>query len=301
MPWLLSQVQNMPPSPSPNPKPSPSPNPAITEQSSGFFDVLLYAPARFSDFLRRVTDIKNSAASRKLRMSPSVGLWLTLALVGLVISANSYFLGFQELSGSAAEPLTTVIPLGRGDTVFRPMALFPPVLQLISHVVNFSSWLVGLLIPDIPLMSGAPEWNPTPRPTVWSNATLALAWWVGAFGSILISSTQGLFTRTSSLGNQRAYAVRLNKINAIDLNPKAIAPAKREVRKANNYGRSAIWLMCLLAVAGWGWELFIANGALDGTNFDTTTRWIYGLASTFMAELCWAIADFSGKKIDTDI
>ena len=208
----------MPPSVSPT---NPNPTPVITPTSSGFFDVLFYAPARLSDFLRRVTDIKNSSASKKLKMSPVVGLWLTLALVGLIISANSYFLGFQELSGGGgAQPLTTVIPLGRVDTVFRPMALFPPVLQLFSHVVNFSSWLVGLIIPDIPFMDASPAWNPTPRPTVWSNATLALAWWVGAFGSVLISSTQGLFTRTSSLGNQRAYAARLNKINAIDLNPK---------------------------------------------------------------------------------
>ena len=59
--------------------------------------------------------------------------------------------------------------------------------------------------------------------------------------------------------------------------------------------------MFLVALAGWGWEFFVANGALDGTNFDGTARWIYGLASTFMAELCWAIADFSGQKIDPDI
>ena len=26
-------------------------------------------------------------------MSPGVGLWLTLALIGVVISANSYFIG----------------------------------------------------------------------------------------------------------------------------------------------------------------------------------------------------------------
>ena len=275
--------------------------PQVTPTKDSFIELLLYALPRFSDLLRRITDIKNSAASRKLRMSPAVALWLSLALVGLVISANSYFVGFQTWQPDA-NTITTVIPLGREDIAFRPMALFPPVLLWVSKVVNFSMWVVGWVIPDFPFTQGAsPQWNPTSRPTVWSSATLALAWWVGAFGSILISSTQGLFTRSVPLGKQREYAARLNKISKIDLNPKAIAPAKREVRKANNYGRTAIWGMFLVAVAGWGWEFFVANGALDGTNFDETARWIYGLASTFMAELCWAIADFSGQKIDPDL
>ncbi len=293
MPWLLGQARIMPPSSTR----TPTQTPAVTPPRDGFLELLLYAVPRFSDFLRRLTDIKNSAASRKLKMSPAVGLWLTLALIGVVISANSYFVGFQELQPDTSTALTTVIPLGRADMVFRPMALFPPVQQMLAAVVNFAMWLVGGLIPDMPLM----QWTPTPRPTVWSNATLALAWWVAAFGSVLISSTQGLFTRTTSLGKQREYAMRLNKINRIDLNPKAIAPAKREVSKANNYGRAAIWGMCLLAVAGWGWELFVANGALDGTDFNQKARWIYGLASTFMAELCWFIAEYSGQKLDPDL
>ena len=275
--------------------------PQVTPTQDSFIELLLYALPRFSDLLRRITDIKNSAASRKLRMSPAVALWLSLALVGLVISANSYFVGFQTWQPDA-NAITTVIPLGRADIAFRPMALFPPVLLWVSKVVNFSMWVVGWVIPDFPFTQGvSPQWNPTVRPTVWSSATLSLAWWVGAFGSILISSTQGLFTRSVPLGKQREYAARLNKISKIDLNPKAISPAKREVRKANNYGRTAIWGMFLVAIAGWGWEFFVANGALDGTNFDETARWIYGLASTFMAELCWAIADFSGQKIDPDL
>ena len=273
----------------------------ITPSQDSFAELLLYALPRFSDLLRRVTDIKNSSASRKLRMSPSTALWLTLALVGIAISANSYSIGIQEWLPDA-DTITTVIPLGRDDVAFKPLALIPPVLLWLSKLVNFSMSLVSGLIPDLPLSDGsAPQWNPAYRETVWNQATLALAWWVGAFGSILISSTQGLFTRTVPLGKQREYANRLNKISRIELNPKAIAPARREVRKANNYGRAALWGMFIVALAGWGWELFVANGALDGTNFDTTARWIYGLASTFMAELCWAIADFSGKKIDSDI
>lgn len=59
--------------------------------------------------------------------------------------------------------------------------------------------------------------------------------------------------------------------------------------------------MFLLAIAGWGWELFIADGALDGSTFDTTARWIYGLSSTFLAELAWFIAEHSGKNLDTDL
>ena len=279
----------------------PAPTSQVTPSQDSFFELLLYALPRFSDLLRRITDIKNSAASRQLKMSPAVALWLSLALVGLVISANSYFVGFQTWQPDAST-ITTVIPLGRDDVVFRPMALFPPLLLWLSKVINFSMWLVGLVIPDIPFTNGAsPQWNPTVRPTVWSSATLSLAWWVGAFGSVLISSTQGLFTRSVPLGKQREYAARLNKISRIELNPKAISPARREVRKANNYGRTAIWGMFLVALAGWGWEFFVANGALTGTNFDETARWIYGLASTFMAELCWAIADFSGQKIDPDL
>ena len=283
------------------PVPTASTTPQVTPAQDSFLELLLYALPRFSDLLRRITDIKNSAASHRLRMSPAVALWLSLALVGLVISANSYFVGFQTWQPDA-ETITTVIPLGRGDVAFRPMALFPPLLLWLSKIVNFSMWLVGLVIPDIPFTNGAsPQWNPMQRPTVWNSATLALAWWVGAFGSILISSTQGLFTRSVPLGKQREYAARLNKISKIDLNPKAITPAKRAVRKANNYGRTAIWGMFLVALAGWGWEFFVANGALDGTSFDQTARWIYGLASTFMAELCWAIADFSAQKIDPDL
>lgn len=294
----MATTRKTPPRQTPTPTP---PTPQVTPSQDSFLELLLYALPRFSDLLRRITDIKNSAASKKLRMSPAVALWLSLAIVGLVISANSYFVGFQTWQPDA-ETITTVIPLGRGDVAFRPMALFPPLLLWLSKVVNFSMWLVGLVIPDIPFTKGAsPQWNPTVRPTVWSSATLALAWWVGAFGSILISSTQGLFTRSVPLGKQREYAARLNKISKIDLNPKAITPAKREVRKANNYGRTAIWGMFLVALTGWGWELFVANGALDGTSFDETARWIYGLASTFMAELCWAIADFSGQKIDPDL
>jgi hypothetical protein len=269
----------------------------ITPQSSSFAEVLFYAVPRFSDMLRRLSDIKNSAASKPLKMSPSTGLWLTLALIGLIISANSYFVGFQELAPDPTN-LTTVIPLGREDTIFRPMALIPPLLNWLAAVVNFGTGLVSLALPES-LQVGI--WNPADRPTVWSNATLALAWWVGAFGSILISSTQGLFTRTTSLGKQREYAARLNKIARIELNPKAIAPAKREVAKANNWGRGAVWAMCLLAVAGWGWELFVANGALTGTTFDLKSRWIYGIASTFMAELCWFVAQRSGREIDTTL
>ena len=283
------------------PTPTTPTTPQITPSKDSFLDLLLYALPRFSDLLRRITDIKNSAASQRLRMSPAVALWLSLALVGLVISANSYFVGFQTWQPDA-ETITTVIPLGRGDVAFRPMSLFPPLLLWLSKVINFSMWLVGLVIPEAAFTHGTvPQWHPTVRPTIWSSATLALAWWVGALGSILISSTQGLFTRSVPLGKQREYAARLNKISKIDLNPKAISPAKREVRKANNYGRTAIWGMFLVALAGWGWEFFVANGALDGTRFDQTARWIYGLASTFMAELCWAISDFSGQKIDPDI
>ena len=271
----------------------------ITPASSDFLDVLFYAPARFSDLLRRMTDFKNAGAARKLKMNPTVGLWLTLALIGVVISANSYFVGFQELNN--VDGLTTIIPLGRDDVAFAPMALFPPVLMWLAAVVNFASWLMGLIIPDLSQLAASPAWTPTPRPTVWSNATLALAWWVGFGGSVLISSTQGLFTRSVPLGKQREYAERLNRIARIELNPKAIAPAKREVAKANNYGRSVVWLLCLMAVGGWAWELFVANGALDGSTFDTQARWIYGLASTFMAELCWLVADQSGKKIDPNI
>ena len=297
---MAANTRTTPPRKTP-PPPKPPATPQVTPPKDSFLELLLYALPRLSDLLRRITDIKNSAASKRLRMSPAVALWLSLALVGLVISANSYFVGFQSWQPDA-ETITTVIPVGRDDIAFRPMALFPPLLLWISNVVNFSMWLVGLVIPDIPFTNGAsPQWNPTLRPTVWSSATLALAWWVGAFGSILISSTQGLFTRSVPLGKQREYAARLNKISKIDLNPKAIAPAKREVRKANNYGRTAIWGMFIVAVAGWGWEFFVANGALDGTSFDQTARWIYGLASTFMAELCWAIADFSSQKIDPDL
>lgn len=268
----------------------------ITPPPDSLVDLLVYAAPRLSDWLRRLTDIK-SGTTAKLRMSPSTGLWLSLALVGIAISANSYAVGIQGLPLADGDFLTTVIPLGRADATFRPMVLFPPVLLWLSHVVNFCVAAVGLLIPDLPLMGSSPEWHPTVRPTVWSNASLALAWWAGLTISILVSSTQGLFTRAVGLDNQRAYAQRLNKINKIDLNPKAISPAKRAVRKANHYGQGAIFLMCLLACAGWGWELFVADGALTGTAFGTQARWIYGLASTFMAELCWAIAQFSNQKI----
>lgn len=274
-------------------------SPYISPARSDFFDLLVYALPRFSDSLRRLTDIKNSAVSHRLKMSPAAALWLTLALIGLVISANSYFMGFQGLLPDAKGHLVTVIPLGREDVLFKPMVLFPPLLLWLSKAVNFSMWLVGLVIPDLPLSGGtSPQWHPAPRLTVWSNATLALAWWFGFLGSTIISATQGLFTRTVPLNQQRAYAERLNKINAIALNPKGIARARHEVSKANNWGRSAMWGMCLLAVAGWGWELFLANGALDGSNFDIKARWIYGLASTFMAELCWFIAEHSGKRLD---
>lgn len=300
MPWLLDQAETMPPTTTTTKNTNPA-KPAITPAPDGFLDLLIYAAPRFSDWLRRLTDIKNSAASRRLKMSPATGLWLTLALIGLVISANSYFIGFQQWQPDAAGQLTTVIPLGRDDVLFRPMALFPPILQWLSGVVNFASWLVGLAVPDLPMMGGSPQWTPTPRPTVWSNATLALAWWVAAFGSVLISSTQGLFTRAVPMGKQRAYAARLNAIARIELNPKAIGPARREVRKANNWGLGAVWGMALLAVAGWGWELFVADGALDGSTFDTNARWIYGLSSTFLAELCWFIAEHSGHKIDPNL
>lgn len=230
-------------------------------------------------------------------MSPGVGLWLTLALIGVVISANSYFIAIQHWQPDA-ENITTIIPLGREDVLFRPMALFPPLLLWLSKVVNFASWLVGLVVPDLPfgVMNDSPAWTPTPRPTVWSDATLALAWWAAAAGSVMISSTQGLFTRTVPLSKRREYADRLNKINRIQLNPKAIAPAKRAVSKANNHGQGAAWGLVILALAGWGWELFVADGALTGTDFGTTTQWIYGLASTFMAELCWFVAGFSDKS-----
>ena len=103
--------------------------PQVTPSQDSFLELLLYALPRFSDLLRRITDIKNSAASHRLRMSPAVALWLSLALVGLVISANSYFVGFQTWQPDA-ETITTVIPLGRGDVAFRPMALFPPLLAV---------------------------------------------------------------------------------------------------------------------------------------------------------------------------
>lgn len=274
--------------------------PTITPPQDSFAELLLYAVPRFSDFLRRMTDIKNSAASRKLRMSPSTALWLTLALIGVIISANSYCVGLQAWVPDA-DTITTVIPLGRDDVAFRPMALFPPLLMWMSKVVNFSMWVVGSFVPDVPLAGGSPQWHPAERATVYSNATLALAWWIGAAVSVLISSTQGLFTRTTSLGKQREYATRLNAIARIDLNPKAISPARREVRKANNWGSGAVWGMCLIAVAGWAWEMFVADGALTGTNFDSKAWWIYTLASTFLAELCWFIAGHSGKKIDPNI
>lgn len=283
-----------------NPAPAPTsptaPHTPHVTHKEGFADLLIYALPRFSDVLRRLTDIKSGAAQR-LKMSPGVALWLTLALVGVIISANSYSVGFQQWQPDAQGQITSIIPLGRDDVIFRPMALIPPVLEWFSHIVNFCSWLVGLIIPDLPLMGGSPEWHPATRPTVWSNATLALAWWFGGFVSVLVSSTQGLFTRTVGLDKQREYATRLNKINKIDLNPKAIAPARRAVRKANNWGQSAVFLMCLLAVAGWAWELFVADGALAGSGFDETTRWIYGAASAFMAELCWFVAEHTGKKL----
>ena len=263
---------------------------------SGIADLLLYAMPRFSDWLRRLTDLK-TGATKALHLSPAVTLWLTLALIGIVISANSYFVGFQHWQPDAQGNITTLIPLGRADVTFRPMVLFPPLLVWLSKLVNFASWLVGLVMPDIPLTNGAsPQWMPIPRPTVWNNATLALAWWVAATGSILISSTQGLFTRTVPLTKRREYAVRLNKINRIQLNPKAIAPAHRAVRRANNHGRGAVWGMVILAVAGWGWELFVADGALTGSSFSPMTCWIYGLASTFMAELCWFVAGYADKQ-----
>ena len=53
---------------------------------------------------------------------------------------------------------------------------------------------------------------------------------------------------------------------------------------------------CLLSRWLDGAEFFVANGALDGTSFDQTARWIYGLASTFMAELCWAIPQTSAAR-----
>ena len=277
------------------------PKAIITPQTWGFFEVLFYAVPRFSDLLRRATDIKNSEASRKLRMNPSTALWLTLALIGVVISANSYFVGLQNWFPDATT-ITTVIPLGRDDVAFRPMTLFPPLLFWMSKVINFSMWVVGGAIPDVPLSGGAsPQWNPAVRATVYSDATLALAWWIGAAISVLISSTQGLFTRTTSLGKQREYAQRLNAIARIELSPKAISPARREVRKANNWGSGAVWGMCLVAIAGWAWEMFVADGALNGTNFDSKAWWIYTLSSTFLAELCWFIAGHSGKKIDPDI
>lgn len=298
MPWLLSQAQIMPPSATP--ATSNTPKATITPPQDSFAELLLYAVPRFSDFLRRMTDIKNSAASRKLKMSPSTGLWLTLALIGVIISANSYFVGLQNWFPDA-DTITTVIPLGRDDVAFRPMALFPPMLFWLSKVVNFSMWVVGGVIPDVPLAGGSPQWNPAERATVYSNATLALAWWIGAAVSVLISSTQGLFTRTTSLGKQREYAQRLNAIARIELSPKAISPARREVRKANHWGSGAVWGMCLIAVAGWAWEMFVADGALSGTSFDSKAWWIYTLSSTFLAELCWFIAGHSGKKINPDI
>lgn len=271
--------------------------PPITPQKSPLFEVFFYAVPNFSDLLRRTTDIKSGFAANKLKMSPVVALWLTLAFIGVLISANSYFMGAQ--TWMSADTLTTIIPLGREDVTFRPMALFPPVLLVLSKILNFCLWAVGLLIPDLPFSGGSsPEWTPAVRPTIWSNATLAFAWWVAFIGSVIISSTQGLFTRQVPLSKQREYAKRLNAIARIDLNPKAIAPAKRAVESANNYGRKGVWALTLFALAGWGWELFVADGALAGSTLSATTCWIYGLASTFMAEVCWFIAEHCGKKID---
>ena len=84
-------------------RPTPPTTPQVTPSKDSFLELLLYALPRFSDLLRRITDIKNSAASRRLRMSPAVALWLSLALVGLVISANSYFVGFQAWQPDAED------------------------------------------------------------------------------------------------------------------------------------------------------------------------------------------------------
>ena len=277
-----------------NPKAKAPAQATITPASSDFLDVLFYAVPRFSDILRRLSDIKNSQASKPLKMSPSTGLWLTLALVGLIVSANSYFVGFQHWLPSAQGQITTAIPLGRSDVLFRPMALFPPVLLWLSKVVNFATGLIGLILPaDLQ----AAAWTPATRPTIWSNATLALAWWISAGFSILISSTQGLFTRTTTLSKQREYATRLNAIAKIQLNSQAISAARHEVNKANRWGQGAVWGMTLIAVAGWGWELFVADGALDGSSFDSKAYWIYTLSSTFLAELCWFISEKSGKEL----
>ena len=147
------------------PPANPTTTPQVTPSKDSFRDLLLYALPRLSDLLRRITDIKNSAASRRLRMSPAVALWLSLALVGLIISANSYFVGFQTWQPDA-ETITTVIPLGRSDVAFRPMALFPPLLLWLSKVVNFSMWVVSLVTGDVLFTNGSsPQWTrPYARP-----------------------------------------------------------------------------------------------------------------------------------------
>ena len=168
---MAANTRTTPPRKTPPPPKPPITTPQVTPPKDSFLELLLYALPRLSDLLRRITDIKNSAASKRLRMSPAVALWLSLALVGLVISANSYFVGFQSWQPDA-ETITTVIPVGRDDIAFRPMALFPPLLLWVSKVVNFSMWLVGLLIPDIPFTNGAsPQWNPrTPNRMEFSHA-----------------------------------------------------------------------------------------------------------------------------------
>ena len=220
----------------------------------GFSDLLLYAMPRFSDVLRRLTDIKTGSANG-LKMSPAVGLWLTLALVGVVISANSYSVGFQAWQPDAQGTITSIIPLGREDVIFRPMAIVPPLLLWLSHIVNFCSGVVGWVLP--PLQS--PDWNPATRPTVWSDATLALAWWFGGFVSVLVSSTQGLFTRTVDLGKQRQYAERLNKINKMKLKLKRDRTRTPRCALCKQLGAVGGLSDGYSRSAGWGWELFVAT------------------------------------------
>lgn len=251
-------------------------------------DTILYALPRFSNVLKNITDFK--AQGKKMNMTPAKGFFNFLALVGVTVSINSYFVGAQNI----IEPDQTkvaLVPLGRDDVEFKPMVLVPPVQQALSYPVNFSSRLVGGLIPDIPLMDGTPQWNPETRQTIWNHPTLAMAFWTSASLSLLISSLQGLFTRSVPMSKQRQYATKLNGISKLKANPDAIGIANLEVAKANSYGQARIALLALMAVGGWGFELFLADGVLATSVFSKELKWGYSLASTFLAEGGWYLAE----------
>ena len=178
------------------PTPTTPTTPQVTPSKDSFLDLLLYALPRFSDLLtthhRHQEQRREPAPTDVARRRP-----LAEPCASRPGDQRQQLLCRLSDLATGRRDHHHRHPARPRDVAFRPMSLFPPLLLWLSKVINFSMWLVGLVIPDAAFTHGTvPQWHPTVRPTIWSSATLALAWWVGALGSILISSTQGLFTRS---------------------------------------------------------------------------------------------------------